>query len=452
LEPREGLVEELAAVVGPNNVLEDEHARADYEVDWTGRYKGRARLVVRPGTPEEVARSVVICGQGGASIVPQGGNTGLVGGAVPVNGEVVISLRRMNRLVEVDAGSGQVVAEAGVTLATLAGAAAQAGWRFGIDFAARDSATVGGMIATNAGGLHVMRHGSMREQIIGIEAVLADGQVIGRLSGLLKDNTGYHLPSLLAGSEGTLGIITRACLKLVRRDSSRASALIGVDGPEQAEEIVNRLRQSCESLAAAELILENGLSLVLKHQRRERPLPEHPAYVLVETASNRDAETELVDALADIGVVSAVLAAGANEQRRLWELREGLTDAISAVGVPHKFDVSLPAGRIRHLMAKLPDLVAAIEPNAVIVVFGHLGDRNLHINVLGLGRGDGRVDDVVLRAVLREGGSISAEHGIGRAKRRWLPFDRSRADLAAMRAIKASLDPRGIFNPGVLFA
>lgn len=440
------LLDALRAAVGDRQLLTDPDLTASYETDWTRRFSGRALAVVRPGSVEEVAAILRLCGEAGASVVPQGGNTGLVGGSVPRGGEVVLSLGRLRDIEPVDAAAGEVTAGAGVTLAALQAHVRAVGWDFGVDLGARDSATLGGMIATNAGGINVLRHGPMRQQIIGLEAVLADGSVVRRLPGMVKDNTGYHLPSLLAGSEGTLAVITRARLRLVPILPRRVVALLGLGSTEAAVALAAALRRSVASLVAAELFFEEGLALVVRHTRAARPfVAEHGAYLLVECAAAHDPTDELVAALE--GVDDALLASDEAARHRLWQLREGHTDAISAEGVPHKLDVTLPLAAL----ASFLDRLTAVVSDARAVTYGHVCDGNLHINLLGPAPDDETLDEAVLRLVIEMGGSISAEHGIGVAKARWLVADRGEADVAAMRAIKHALDPAGMLNPGVIF-
>jgi FAD/FMN-containing dehydrogenase len=359
-------------------------------------------------------------------------------------------MRRLSGLGAVDDITGQVTAEAGVTLADLSAAARLAGWDFGVDFAARASATVGGMIATNAGGIHVIRHGSMRDQLSGVEAVLADGQFISRLGGLRKDNTGYHFPSLISGSEGTIAVVTRARLRLVRPTRFTVVALVGLETTDAAVRLAGGLGRNPGSLSAAELFFEAGLELVLQHLDRPRPLGAHRVYLLVELAADCDLTDSLADALASAGVEDAVLADDEAGRSRLWALRESITEVISREGIPHKLDVSIPAHKLGSVVDCLPETIAALDPAARAIVFGHVGDGNLHVNVLGFDPDDERIDDAILRLVLSHGGAISAEHGIGRAKRRWLALDRSASELRAMHQIKDALDPRGLLNPGVL--
>ncbi len=461
------LLPSLERIVGAGHVLADPALRAGFEVDWTGRWHGEAAAVVRPGSVDQVAGVIRLCREQRVGIVPQGGNTGLVGGGVPrpayaaagvaKRDAIVLSTTRLIGLGAIDEAAGEVVAGAGVTLAALHRHAGSAGLAFGIDFGARDSATVGGMIATNAGGIHVLRHGTMREQLTGIEAVLGDGTIVRRLDAPRKDNTGYHLPSLLAGSEGTLGIVTAARLRLVPRLDHRAVAVLGMAGVGATVDVAARLRRKLPTLQAAELFLEDGLDLVVRHQGGVRPFGgPMPAYLLVEVADVADPEPALVDALAEIadaddaGVLDAAIAADTAARERLWLLREGHGDAIGREGVPHKLDVALPVGRLQPFIERVGDRVAAAAPGARTIVFGHVLDGNLHVNVLGPAADDEAADDAVLGLTLELGGSISAEHGIGIAKVHWLARDRAPGDLAAMRAIKAALDPDAILNPGVL--
>jgi FAD/FMN-containing dehydrogenase len=443
----DGLRDALAAVVGEAHVLADRELVAGYERDWTGRFGGEARLVVRPGSTEEVAGVVGACAAAGAAIVPQGGNTGLVGGGVPRGGEVVVSLGRLDTLEPVDPLAAQVTAGAGVTLEALQGHARSAGLAFAVDYGARSAATVGGMVSTNAGGMHVVRYGTMRAQVVGLEAVLADGSVVRRLTGLIKDNAGYDLPSLLVGSEGTLGVVTRARLRLVPRLPERATALFAVDDTAAALELFAELRRRVASLEAVELLFREGVELVEQEGFGRSPFPEpHPAFVLVECAARTDPMDELAEAVEALAVRDVAVASDSNQRAALWALREGLPEAINQRGVPHKLDVSVP-------LSTLPAFADAVRERVGegdVVVFGHVGDGNLHVNVLGLDPDDEAVDAAVLELVAEHGGSVSAEHGIGVAKARWLSLTRSPEEIAAMRAIKRALDPAGLLNPGVI--
>lgn len=452
MRPVTALQDRLAAAVGPAQVLGDPDVRAPYEVDWTGRYHGRARLVVRPADTRQVAACLRACAAAGAPVVPQGGNTGLVGGGVPRGGEVVLSLSRLNGMEPVDTAAGGVVVGAGVTLAALQAHAAAAGLAFPVDLAARDSATVGGLVATNAGGVRVLRYGAMRAHVRGVEAVLADGSVVSHLAGLTKDNTGYHLPSLLTGSEGTLAVVTRAYLGLVPALPARVVALLAVTSTADAVAVLARLRARLPSLEAAEVCYADGIDLVTGHTGLPPPLPTNaPCVLLVECAAHRDPTDELAAVIGDVPeVTDAAVATDRAGRAALWAYRERHTEAVAALGVAHKLDVSVPLGTMAAFEPAVRRRVAEAAPGARTVLWGHLADGNLHVNVVGPAAEDPTVDDAVLGLVAELGGSISAEHGIGQAKVGWLAATRRATDLAVMRALKDALDPGGLLNPGVL--
>src|SRR4051794_10120779 len=449
--PHSTLIEQLRAALGPAHVLTDPDLRAPYETDWTGRFSGTALAVARPANTEQVAAVVRACAEHGVALVPQGGNTGLVGGGVPRGGEVLLSLARLGDLGGVDVATAQVEAGAGVTLAALQARAAAAGMDAALDFGARDSATLGGIVSTDAGGARALRHGTARARVAGLEAVLPDGRVVRRLAGLLKDNAGYDLPALLVGSEGTLGVITRVRWRLVARRPARVAALVGLDSAGAAADLLATLRVRLPSLEAADFFLEDGLQLVLERLDLADPLPAHAAvYVLVECAADEDPTEALAEALAEAGVDDAIVADDTASRERLWRLREGHAEAINAAGVPHKLDVGVPLGALEDFVTRVPDTVRAVAPAARTILFGHLGDGNVHVNVLGADPADPAVDEAVLRLVAELGGTISAEHGIGVAKARWLGLVRGGAEIAAMRALKGALDPEGRLNPGVV--
>ncbi len=347
----DALVTALRAIVGERHCLTDPALRASYETDWTRRFRGEALAVVRPSSATEVAAILRACADAGVGVVPQGGNTGLVGGSVPRGSEVVLSLLRLNEVDAVDASAGEVTAGAGATLATVRAAARAAGWGFGVDLGARDSATIGGMVATNAGGVNVVRHGPMRSQLLGFEAVLADGSLISRLPGMTKDNTGYDIGSLLAGSEGTLAVITRVRLRLVPPLRHRAVCVIGFADATAAVEAAGELRRRLASILALELFTDTGLDLVMRHASVAAPLASRmPSYLLVEVASDEsDPADGLFAALEALAVddTSVAVATDADARHRLWQLRERHTEAVNAEGVPHKLDVSVPAGKVR---------------------------------------------------------------------------------------------------------
>ncbi len=447
----------LCSAVGPEHVLVDHDLRASYQTDWTGRFSGESRAVVRPATTAQVAQVLAACASARVPVVVQGGNTGLVGGAVPTAGPadnppIVLVTTRLTELGDVSASARQVTAGAGVTLAALTAHARKAGLDFGVDLAARDSATVGGMVATNAGGIRVLKYGSMREQVAGAEAVLIDGRVVSRLDGLAKDSTGYDIGHLLAGSEGTLAVLTRLRLRLVPAEHERAVAFVAVAGTSDAVALLAALRAQLPGLCAAELTFPAGLALVARHLAVRPPLEgAGGAYVLVEAAGEDNPLDGLLAALeACPQVLDATVASSATDRAQLWALREGHTEAINALGVPVKLDVSVPMDRLAELVDRLPDAVAVAGPDAVLVIFGHLAEANLHVNVLSAGDAE-EVTVAVLSLVASLGGSISSEHGIGRAKAQWLGLSRSQAEIDLMRSVKAAFDPLGLLNPGVLW-
>jgi FAD/FMN-containing dehydrogenase len=438
------VLDTLRALVGRDHVLTGDDTRR-YCSDWTGRYRGVALAVVRPASTAECAAVVTTCVSEGVPVVPQGGNTGLVGGGTPDSSgrAVVVSTERM-RSVTVDALAGQVTAGAGVVLAALQEAMAGTVWEFGVDLGARGSCTVGGMIATNAGGTRVLRYGSMRAQVVGVEAVLGDGAVVSRLDGLVKDNTGYDLGALLTGSEGTLGIVTAARLRLVPRPESRVTVLAALPSLHDALALSARLRATVDGLDSIEAVLGDGLDLVCEQAALRAPFAATPnVTMLAEWTGTGEPPTSFVEAFAELDHLVALDAGG---RERLWAYRERMTESINRVGVPHKLDVTLPFGRL----AAFVDALSSTTAPHRTYVFGHLGDGNLHVNVLGPSADDHRVDDAVLALVIEHGGSISAEHGIGRMKAHALGLQRSAAELKAFRAIKHALDPAGIMNPGVL--
>jgi len=451
------LLQNLRGIVGDSHVLADPALLAGYRVDWTGRWSGDALCAVRPADVEQVSAVVRACAFAGAAVIPQGGNTGLVGGSVPraelERPQVVLSLARLRDLEPVDGAAAEATVGAGATLAAVQGHARAAGYAFGVDLGARDSATIGGMIATNAGGIHVIRHGPMRQQLVGLEAVLADGTVVRRLPGLVKDNTGYHLPSLLAGSEGTLAIVTRARLRLVPHLPRRAVALAAVEDAEAAADLAGELRRRLPNLLAAELFYDDGMALVLRHAGGSRPFAEaHPAYLLVEVDGMTDPTDGLLDALEDCGslVRDAIMCTDEGERERVWRLRERHTEAVNAEGVPHKLDIAVPVGRLGAYAREVRQAIAEVAPDAQTYLYGHVGDGNLHVNVIGPPPEDEAVDAAVLELAIAMGGTVSAEHGIGVAKVGWLEADRGVADVRIMRAIKDAFDPAGVLNPGVI--
>lgn len=420
---------DLVEVVGPTQVVTDPERLVGYGTDWTGRWSVAPRAVARPASTAEVSAVLGVCARHGVGVVPQGGNTGLVGGSVPSReGLLVLTTSRLVGLGPVDPVSRQVTAGAGVTVAALRAHVAAAGLDYGVDLASRDSATVGGTLATNAGGVRVVRHGDTRAQVRGIEAVLADGTVVEHLAGLPKDSAGYDLGSLLVGSEGTLAVITAARLRLVPPlPADRVTCLVGVGSVDEALALLDQ-----EGLLAAELMTGAALDLVCRALTLPFPMPSRgPLFLLLET----EHAPRLRDGL-DVVV-----------DRRLWTYRERLTEAVATLGTVHKLDVAVPVARLGELLDRLPAAVAPYDS----YVFGHVAEGNMHVEVVGAPPDDDGPDERVLRLVAELGGTISAEHGVGSAKARWLALSRSAADIAWMRRVKGALDPDGRLNPGVLF-
>ena len=450
--PVEDILLALRAAVGDTHVLTEESTMQQYCIDWARRFGGPARAVVRPGTTAEVAQVLAICLAAGVPVIPQGGNTGLVAGSVPAEESavlpVVLSTRRLNAIGDVDQLSGQLTAGAGATLANVQRAAVAAGWTYGVDLAARDTATIGGTVATNAGGIHVIAHGMTRAQVVGVEAVLADGSVISHLSGLLKDNTGYDLAALMCGSEGTLGVITAVRLRLHRPVGRTTVALVGCASYADAMHVMSTSVAPGVLLLAAEVIDEQGMELAAQLTSEAWPLDQrHAVLVLLEVVDGGDAS-----GFVGLNDTDVAVALDSSEKSRLWRFREAQSEAFSALGVAHKLDVSVPLPVLATCADELRELVHSFPSVREFGVFGHLADGNIHLEIIGPEPHDDSVTIAVLEHVARYGGSISAEHGVGRAKAAELHLCRSAAEITAMRGIKAALDPDGIMNPGVIFA
>ena len=443
-------VESLQQVVGDAHVLTDD--LAGYGTDWTGRFIGAPSVVVRPANTSEVSHILQLCSKHNIAVVPQGGNTGLVGGTLASEGHVIVSTRRLNSLGPVDAASRQISVGAGATVEQVHEAAKSHGLRYAVDFGARGSATIGGTIATNAGGINVLRFGSTRHQVVGIEAVLPNGDVIEHMAGLIKDNTGYDIASLLCGSEGTLGIVTAARLRLLPLHTSRTTILLGYGSTEEVVRVVQKIRHQFDSLDAAELFYEDGANLVAEAFNVAIPFVA-PVYLLLEFSADVDLASDIESHLAQSNF--AGLSAVAQDElgrAKLWRLREEHTAAISMHGVPHKFDVTVAVSDLPKFIEKTRQGISETNADWTVYIFGHAADGNMHVNVLGPSTTDELVDEVVLQVVAEFKGSISAEHGIGSAKKKWLSLSRSQNEIAMMKAIKGAIDPQGMMNPNTLFA
>ena len=463
------LIDTVLTRFGPRAAITDAADIAPWLTDWRGRFHGASAAILSPSSTAEVAAIVALAAEHGVALVPQGGNTSMVGGATPPadGSALIVSLRRMNRLRSISADDNRAVAEAGMILADLHGHAAAVGRRFPLTLGARGSCTIGGLIATNAGGTQVLRFGTMRALVAGVEAVLPDGSVHDGLTGLAKDNRGYSLDQLLVGSEGTLGIITAASLKLVPAIAGRAVAWAGLADPQRALDLLRFLQQRSNAIEGFEIVPADALDLVLAHIPGTRnPLSgSHPWHVLIEATTDADAGAlvaaleGLLGAAHDAGLIAdATVAASEAQAEALWKIRDSIAEAERATGgsLAHDISVAIPA-MPRFIVAAAAEVEHAF-PGTRASAFGHLGDGNVHFHVraadpatnaklLDDGPAIARlVDDLVTAA----GGSISAEHGIGQLKVAELERLAPPGRLAALKAIKHSLDPHGLMNPGKL--
>ena len=466
-DSRATLIARLQEVVGPTHVLTSPDAMSPYLVDWRGRYRGEARCVVRPSATNEVAAVVRLCAEASAPIVPQGGNTGMCGGATPDagGGEIVVSLGRMARVRAIDPANATITVEAGVPLATVQEEARNAGMYFPLSLASEGSCTIGGNVSTNAGGTAVLRFGNARELTLGIEVVLADGRVWDGLRGLRKDNTGYDLKQLFIGGEGTLGIVTAVVLKLFAAPLARVTAFVALRDVQQAIDCLRGLRQTLgDRLTGFELMSDIALAFSRRHHPSlPDPLPGHPWYALIQaddpaadSALGAQVERALASAVESGSALDATIAQSTEQASKLWALRENISEGQRREGPNLKHDISLPVSAIPEFIACAEASLTAVFPGLRFVIFGHLGDGNLHYNLsapAGVApeaflRHTEAAAHIVYDRVDAVGGSISAEHGIGQLKRDELPRYRAAIELELMRRIKSAFDPAGILNPG----
>ncbi len=450
------LLDDLRELLGGAGLLTQDLAA--YEADWRRRYAGRALAVARPADTAQVAAIVRLCAAAGVSIVPQGGNTGLVGGSTPDDSgqQLVLSLSRMNRVRAIDAANMAMTVEAGCVLQAVQVAADDAGLLFPLSLAAEGSCTIGGNLASNAGGTQVLRYGNARELCLGLEVVTAQGEIWSGLSGLRKDNTGYDLRDLFIGSEGTLGIITAATLRLYPQPAAQMTALAGCETLEQAVALLSLARQKAGSaLSGFELMNANSLALVAKHFPQLSQPFTSPWTVLMELSdSEGEAHAQnqfyaLLEAALEHGAIStAAVAQSTSQSQAMWALREHIPLAQSQQGLNIKHDIALPASVIPAFVREADAAVLRLIPDAQLINFGHLGDGNLHYNVQAPLDHEHEVNTAVYDLVDQHGGSFSAEHGIGRLKREELAARKNPVALALMRSIKQALDPQSLFNPG----
>lgn len=470
--PSASLLDKLAALLGPKGYSADPGTIAPWLTDWRSKYHGRAAAMLSPASTQEVSAIVRLCADEQVALVPQGGNSGMVGGATPDDSgdQLLLSLRRMNRIRHVDEAARLAVAEAGVILEVFHDGVLAHGLRFPLTLGGKGSATIGGLVSTNAGGTQVLRHGTMRALVAGLEAVLPDGSIFDGLAPLKKDNRGYDLRHLLCGAEGTLGIVTAACLHLVPAVAARRTAWIGVDSPEHALLLLRRLDAAIgDALEGFELIPQSCLDAVLRHIPQTRaPLSDpHPWHILLELAGDQDRplgdalDPQLAAAI-DTGLIrDVVIAKSERESDDFWRLRDSISEAERAEGPALQHDISVPVDLMPDFIAENPRRLESVFPGLRALSFGHLGDGNVHHHVQPPAGVDGAawlaehgaaVSRLVYSHVVELGGSISAEHGIGQMKRDILAELDSPARLSALRGIKAGLDPAGILNPGKLIA
>lgn len=455
----------IRAAVGANGVLEGADRKPLLE-EWRGRWRGETPLVVAPGSTEEVAAVVRLCAEAGIAITPQGGNTGLVGGQIPFKDEILLTLRRMTRIREVDAAGGSITVDAGVTVAAAQAAAADADRLFPLSLGSEGTCQIGGVVSTNAGGVNVLRYGNTRDLVLGLEVVTASGEIWNGLRALRKDNTGYDLKQLFIGAEGTLGVVTGAVLKLFPRPKEEAVGWASVPSPRAAVDLLALVEERTGGLASSfELIGRQGLELVLKNVPDTRdPLSPAPWSVLVElSAGERSGLAEKLEAALAEGVerglvTDATLARSEAQAAALWKLRHEMSAGMKPEGFAVKCDVSVAVSKTPDLIDRASAAVERLAPGARIVAFGHIGDGNIHYDVCRpidwaeerFREAGAGIERAVHDVVAGLGGSISAEHGLGRLKRDENAARKSAVELAMQRAVKDALDPRGMFNPGKL--
>lgn len=446
------LAARLADIVGRAHVIADRDVVAGRCVDYTGRYRGDAALLVRPGSAAEVSAVLVACRQAGRCVTVQGGRTSLVAGTVPEHRDVLLSTERLDAVGAVDPVERRIRVGAGATLSAVQRAAAAAGLEFGVDLAARDTATIGGMASTNAGGLRTVRYGNMGEQVLGLQVVLPDGAVLDRHSEVRRDNTGYDLVALFVGAEGTLGVLTELELRLHPKPAHRVTALCGFADLDAVAD-AGRTFRDLYGIAALELVDARAAALAAEHLDVAVPV-DGDWLLLVELAADTDLTETLADTLAGAALCGdPAVAVDTAAATRLWQVREAVAEVVGVFGPPVKFDVSLPLSAIGAFAAEAAGLVSRHAAEAIPVLFGHIGEGNLHLNVLRCSaQAEQSLYAAMMALIAAHGGNVSSEHGVGTRKRDYLTMSRTEADIATMRAVKGALDPDGYLNPAVLFA
>ncbi len=455
---------QIAALLGPKGITNDPAALAPHLQEWRGRYQGHTPFMAMPATTQEVAAIVRLCADAGVAITPQGGNTGLVGGQIP-QGEILLSLKRLSRIRAIDAANDSLIAEAGAVLAAVQQAAADSARRFPLSLASEGSATIGGLVSTNAGGVHVLRFGMMRELVLGLEVVLADGRVLDGLKALRKDNSGYDLKQCFIGAEGTLGVVTAASLKLVPIPGAREVAVAAATSAQQALALLHRLKAATGAVSAFEMMNRLGIDLTVKNVAAMRdPIPGAALLVLVEFEAAHEAglrgavEAALAEALDAGEIENALVAENTSQARDFWALREAMSAGHKPEGAQVSHDISVPVSQTPAFLDRANARMQRLCPGALVVAFGHMGDGNFHYTILAPA---GMAQDAFPAEALTEavfevavglGGSISAEHGIGVARKDHLARFKGAESLALMRTLKRAFDPNNLMNPRVLLS
>jgi FAD/FMN-containing dehydrogenase len=453
------LLKDILAIVGKTGLLLDEDVK-NRNPDFWGQYDNLAKAIVRPATTQELSKVMALCYAANQSIVPWGGITGLVHGALPSANDIALSLERMNTIGAIDDVSGTITVEAGCVLQNVQEAAVEKNWLFALDIGARGSATIGGNIATNAGGNQVLRYGMMRQQVLGLEAVLADGTVVSSMNTMLKNNAGYDLKQLFIGSEGTLGIVTKAVLRLNPLPKSKQTALLAVTSFDQLTALLKTLNTDLGGqLTCFEVMWDNFYQLMVDESKKHQKVfdTNYPYYILVEAqGADPQRDTELFEnTLGHIieqgGISDAIIAQSVAQAEKLWAMRDDIETLVGHLSPIFAFDISLPIHQMEAYLIDVECLIKVLWPQSRLVIFGHLGDGNLH---LGISVGDGSnetrlaVEEVVYQRLAQSHGSISAEHGIGLEKKDFLHYSRSNVEINLMKTLKKALDPKGLLNPG----
>ncbi|MDA8197359.1 MAG: FAD-binding oxidoreductase [Actinomycetota bacterium] len=439
-------VESLRETI-PEVLIDDEDVIRSSNSDWTGKVQGKACFLLRPSSPAQLELILILANRFKTPIHLQGGNTSLVGGATPVRSDFILTTSRLKRISHFDSQLGRITCEAGVTLSELGRYLEGTGFHFGVDLASRDSATVGGMISTNAGGIHFIRNGGFRDQVLSLDLVTPAFGLVAASSRLPKDNTGIDVGRIAIGAEGTVGVVTCATLRLIPDSASSVTVLVGVDTFSDALDTLQSARQFA-TLSAAEFFTYDGAVLVARALSSNAPFAAR-FYLLFQFDGSSSLESDLSSLFSDLEFDVAV-ASDSSSAKRLWALREHHTIAISSLGKVDKYDVSFDLSQVEEFWERAKKRLEALDGSVRAYIFGHLGDGNIHLNVVSTCPSE-QIDDAIIDLTIELGGSISAEHGIGTLKRGYLSKVKNDAQLQAMRAVKSIFDPNGILNPGVIF-